>query len=221
MPTPPAAANAAPTISSIASQTIDEGGATDALAFTIGDAETPADALTVSVSSSNGSMVAADGFEMTGSAYLTDGFQVSLNGSLTDTHLKDDTPALSGGKAGDALPFTPEWSASLNANYEWSVGAQAMAYIGGSLRHLSDQTASYDLAYRTAHGKQRTVESYDVFDLQTGVDFGRWTLELYGKNLTDADGKTSTGGIGSVPLGALPTGVIRPRTYGLTVGFNF
>ena len=67
MQTPPAAQNVAPTISSIASQTIDEGGATDALAFTIGDAETPADALTVSVSSSNGSMVAADGFEMTGS----------------------------------------------------------------------------------------------------------------------------------------------------------
>ena len=169
----------------------------------------------------NGGKAASYGFEFTGSAYLTDGFNVSLNGALTDTHLKDDTPALSGGKAGDPLPFTPEWSASLNANYEWSVGAQAMAYIGGSLRHLSDQTASYDLAYRTAHGKQRTVESYDVFDLQTGVDFGRWTLELYGKNLTDADGKTSTGGIGSVPLGALPTGVIRPRTYGLTVGFNF
>lgn len=66
MPTPPAAVNAAPTISSIANQTIDEGGATDVLAFTIGDAETSADALTVSVSSSNGSMVQADGFEMTG-----------------------------------------------------------------------------------------------------------------------------------------------------------
>ena len=169
----------------------------------------------------NGGKAASYGFEFTGSAYLTDGFNVSLNGSLTDTHLKDDTPALSGGKAGDALPFTPEWSASLNATYEWSVGAQAMAYIGGSLRHLSDQTAGYDLAFRTAHGRQRTVESYDVFDLQTGVDFGRWTLELYGKNLTDEDGKTSTGAVGTVPGGALPTGVIRPRTYGLTVGFNF
>ena len=144
-----------------------------------------------------------------------------MNGALTDTHLKDDTPALSGGKAGDPLPFTPEWSASLNANYEWSVGAQAMAYIGASLRHLSDQTASYDLAFRTAHGRQRKIDAYDVVDLQTGVDFGRWTLELYGKNLTDEDGKTSTGAVGSIPQGALPTGVIRPRTYGLTIGFNF
>jgi outer membrane receptor protein involved in Fe transport len=169
----------------------------------------------------NGGKAASYGFEFTGSAYLADGFNVSLNGALTDTHLKDDTPALSGGKAGDPLPFTPEWSASLNANYEWSVGAEAMAYIGASLRHLSDQTASYDLAYRTAHGKQRTIDAYDVVDLQAGVDFGRFTIELYGKNLTDSDGKTSTGGIGSVPNGALPTGVIRPLTYGLTVGFNF
>ena len=57
MPTPPAAANSAPTISSIANQTIDEGDATSVLAFTVGDAETSADALTVSVSSSNGSML--------------------------------------------------------------------------------------------------------------------------------------------------------------------
>ena len=67
MQTPPAAVNSAPTVSSIASQTIDEGGATNALSFTIGDAETSADALTVSVSSSNSSMVPADGIEMTGS----------------------------------------------------------------------------------------------------------------------------------------------------------
>jgi hypothetical protein len=53
-PTVPMPVNAAPTISSIASQTIDEGGATNVLAFTI------------SVSSSNGSLVQADGLEMTG-----------------------------------------------------------------------------------------------------------------------------------------------------------
>lgn len=67
-PTPPTVpVNAAPTISVIANQTIDEGGATDVLAFTIGDAETSPDALTVSMSSSNSSIVPADGFELTGS----------------------------------------------------------------------------------------------------------------------------------------------------------
>ena len=57
--------------------------------------------------------------------------------------------AQSGGLKGDALPFTPEWSLGLNADYEWSVGAQSTAYVGGSLRYLSDQTGTYDLDYRT------------------------------------------------------------------------
>jgi hypothetical protein len=58
--------NAAPTISAIAAQAIDEGGATGELAFTIGDAETSPDALSVSVTSSNSGLVQADGIELTG-----------------------------------------------------------------------------------------------------------------------------------------------------------
>ena len=73
-----------------------------------------------------------------------------------------------------------------------------MAYVGGSIRYLSDQTAAYDVAFRAANGRQREIESYEVLDLQAGVDFGRYTIELYGKNLTDSDGKTSTGALGDV-----------------------
>jgi hypothetical protein len=63
---PPVPTNAAPTISAIGKQTIDEGGATDVLGFTIGDAETSADALSVAVTSSNGGIVQSDGIELTG-----------------------------------------------------------------------------------------------------------------------------------------------------------
>ena len=169
----------------------------------------------------NGGDARSDGVEFTATAALGDGFDVSLNGAITDAELEDDTPALSGGRKGDALPFTPEWSASLNANYEWSVGANATAYVGGSLRWLSDQTGSYDAAFRAANGRQREIEAYEVLDLQAGVDFGRYVIELYAKNLTDSDGKTSSGTVGAVPNGAIATGVIRPRTVGLTVGFSF
>jgi iron complex outermembrane recepter protein len=169
----------------------------------------------------NGGDARSDGFEMTATAFLAEGWNVSLNGAVTDAELEDDTPALSGGRKGDALPFTPEWAATLSTNYEWAVGSNAMAYVGGSVRYLSDQTASYDAAFRTANGRQREVDSYEVLDLQAGVDFGRYTLELYGKNVTDSEGKTSTGALGGTPLGSIGTGVIRPRTFGLTVGFSF
>jgi iron complex outermembrane recepter protein len=169
----------------------------------------------------NGGNARSDGFEFTATGYVTERFNVSLNAAITDAELEDDTPALSGGLAGDPLPFTPEWSATLSGNYEWSVGAQSTAYVGGSLRYLSDQTGSYDLAFRNANGRQREVPSYEVLDLQTGIDFGRYSVELYAKNVTDSEGKTSAGTVGAVPLGAISTGVIRPRTIGLTFGVGF
>jgi outer membrane receptor protein involved in Fe transport len=169
----------------------------------------------------NGGEATSDGFEFTALARLAEGFSVSLNGAYTDAKLEDDTPPESGGLKGDALPFTPEWSVGLNADYEWSVGAQSTAYVGGGLRWLSDQTGTYDIGYRLENGRQREVPSYEVLDLQAGIDFGRYTIELYGKNVTDSDGKTSVGTFGTVPNGAIATGVIRPRTVGLTFGVAF
>jgi iron complex outermembrane recepter protein len=169
----------------------------------------------------NGGDATSDGLEFTATAHLTDAFNVSLNGAYTDAQLEEDTPELSGGKKGDALPFTPEWSMGLNADYEWAVGAQSTAYVGASLRYLSDQTGTYDLGFRTENGKQREVPSYEVLDLQAGVDFGRYTIELYAKNVSDSDGKTSVGTLGASPNGAIATGVIRPRTIGLSLGVGF
>lgn len=59
--------NAAPTISAFADQTIDEGTATAPMSFTVGDAETASEALTVSVSTSNSSVVPDSAIELIGS----------------------------------------------------------------------------------------------------------------------------------------------------------
>jgi outer membrane receptor protein involved in Fe transport len=169
----------------------------------------------------NGGDATSDGLEFTATAVLGEGFSVSLNGAYTDAKLEDDTPPLSGGLKGDDLPFTPEISLGLNADYAWSVGGESTAYVGGSLRYLSDQTGTYDLDYRLENGRQRELPSYEVLDLQAGVDFGRYSLELYAKNVTDSDGQTSLGAVGTVPNGAIGTGVIRPFTVGLTLGLEF
>jgi hypothetical protein len=52
------------------------------------------------------------------------------------------------------------------------------------------------------------------------VLFGRYSIELYAKNVSDSDGRTSTGTLGNFPNGALGTGMIRPRTVGLSFGFG-
>lgn len=162
----------------------------------------------------------SNGIEATFNARPTDALSLSLNAAYTDTELDDDTGPLVGGAKGDALPYTPELSVGLNADYEWSVGGDATAFVGGSVRYLSDQNGAFDFEFRTANGRQREIPSYEVVDLRAGVNFGRYSIELYGKNVTDSDGRTSTGTLGIYPNGALGTGVIRPRTVGLAFGFS-
>ena len=168
----------------------------------------------------NGGGATSDGLEATVAARPIDALSLSLNAAYTDTELDDDTGPLVGGFEGDQLPFTPEFSISANVDYEWTVGAEATAYVGGSLRYLSDQTGSFDFEYRTENGRQREIASYEVLDLRTGVNFGRYSIELYARNVTDSDGRTSTGDLGGIPNGAMATGVIRPRTVGLAFGFG-
>ncbi len=169
----------------------------------------------------NGGKATSDGLEFTTVLRPTTGLSFSLNGAYTDAKLKDDTPPQVGGLSGDALPYTPKYSIGANADYEWELGGETKAYVGGSIRSLSKQPAAYDFAFRSANGRQRYLPSYQVVDLRAGVDFGQYSLELYAKNLTDAEGKTSLEAPGNVPLGAAGTAVIRPRTFGVTLTAGF
>ncbi|MGN6818469.1 MAG: TonB-dependent receptor, partial [Sphingomonas sp.] len=154
------------------------------------------------------------------------GFVTSINGAYTDAKLSGDAPALVGGLKGDRLPYTPKYSVSWNSDYSWRIGGDAKAFIGGSLRFLSKQNAGFDATFRAANGRQRQIPSYATLDLRAGLDFGRFSLEAYARNLTNSEGKTSTGsltanGLPVSPNGALTTGVIRPRVIGLSVSAGF
>lgn len=173
----------------------------------------------------NGAAAKSDGVEFNATARLAYGLTLSANGAYTDARLAGDTSALVGGVKGDQLPFTPKLSLGFNGDYGWSIGGKE-AYVGASLRVLGKQSGSFDNDYRTANGRQRKIASYEVVDLRAGIDFGKVELEAYVKNLTDSDGKISTSattanGLPIYPGGAIGTGVIRPRTIGvsLTAGF--
>lgn len=169
----------------------------------------------------NGGKAKSSGVEFTLTTRPLRGLNVSLNGAYTIAKLTDDTPAIVGGFDGDRLPFNPEASVGINADYEWTLAGETTAFLGASFRGVSKQNGDFDLAYRSANGRQRQVRAYDVVDLRAGVDLGAFSVEAFAKNVTDSHGRTSTGGIGGFPNGALPTGVIRPRSFGVTVGAGF
>ena len=127
----------------------------------------------------NGSSAKSDGVEFTATARPVPGLELSANGAYTNARLTRATPDVVGGRKGDQLPFTPKFSAALNADYGWNLGGDARAHVGASLRHLSGQTANYDLDFVTAFGRQRHVRPYNVIDLNAGVTFGRFDVEAY------------------------------------------
>ncbi|MBL8650853.1 MAG: TonB-dependent receptor [Sphingopyxis sp.] len=169
----------------------------------------------------NGGKAESNGLEFTTNLRPTPGLVFSLNGAYTDATLKDATPPQVGGLAGDRLPYTPKYSIAANADYEWELGGETKAYVGASVRSLSKQPAGFDFAFRSANGRQRYLPSYEVVDLRAGVEFGKYSLELYAKNLFDSEGKTSLEVPGNIPLGAAGTAVIRPRTIGATLTAGF
>ena len=174
----------------------------------------------------NGSSAKVDGVEFAIAARPVRGLDLSWNGAYTNARLTGPTPANVGGRNGDQLPFNPKFSTALNGDYHWQLGGTTTAHVGASLRHLSGQTANYDPVFVLVHGHQRHVDPYSVIDLNAGVDFGRWDVEGYVKNLGNSHGVTSTtgttvSGLPAFPDGAIGTGIIRPRTIGLTLGFDY
>jgi hypothetical protein len=167
----------------------------------------------------NGGTAASKGIELAASVFPTSGLSLSLNGAYTNAELTQDTDPVVGGKDGDRLPYVPEWSFGLNADYEWNVKGRARAYVGGSLGYTGERTVQFNV--RAANGDIRQADAYTTLNLRTGCYFGRWSVEVYGKNLTNEMGITSINAAGPLPNGALGLGLIRPRTIGVSVSTRF
>jgi iron complex outermembrane receptor protein len=167
----------------------------------------------------NGGTAVSKGLEFAATAKAGSGFSLTFAGAYTDAYLTEDTDPIVGGLDGDALPFVPEWSLTLGADYEWSVFGDSTAYVGGQVAYTGDRTA--DFGNRDADGDIREADSYTTVDLRTGLLKDRWSLELYGKNVTGEEGINDIIAPGSFPGGAVGIGVIRPRTIGLALGLRF
>ena len=168
----------------------------------------------------NGGTAQSDGAEFTLVARPTPGLVLSANGSIVNARLTADAPA-AGGVKGDQLPFTPEYSVSVNGDYRWTLSGTTDAFFGASLRFLSKQVGGFDTTYRTTYGRRASIPSYEVVDLRAGIDFGRATVEVYAKNISNARGITSLTGLNQYPAGAIGTGLISPRTFGIALTASY
>lgn len=167
----------------------------------------------------NGKGAESYGAEVTATLRPTRG--LSVVGSVAYNHAKltDDTG--NGGFKNDQLPYAPRWNANLSADYEWSIGAAAKAFVGADLRLVSDRPGDFDAGYQAAFGRRLILDGFDTVDVRAGVNFGKVDLTVFGRNLANARGLTTANTFGARPAGAIDLSPIRPRTIGATLGFRY
>jgi iron complex outermembrane recepter protein len=168
----------------------------------------------------NGGKARVNGLEFSGALRPVPGLTFAANGAYTDAKLKDDTPAVTGGHAGDPLPWVPKWSGALHADYEFPMSPSLGGFVGASLDYVGKRNAEFN--QRNPDGSLVRIPGYAQVDLRGGVKLNRFTLEAYVHNLFDKGGITDAFGFGpgNFPNDAAAASVIRPRTIGLTLTAN-
>jgi iron complex outermembrane receptor protein len=162
-------------------------------------------------------------YGLEGSAFFKPipGLNLTLNGAFNDSELTDDTPAVTGGLDGDELPFSPRWSGSATADYDWNLNASTKAFVGATLRYVGKQTAGFDGDYRAMFDSRLKLPAYEAVDLRAGINYRNFSIAAYAKNVFDSRGLINLAFFGSRPGTGLLASAIRPRSFGLTLGFEY
>lgn len=145
------------------------------------------------------------------------GLTLSAVGDYSDTRLTQDAPQL-GGLNGDYLPYVPDISASVTAEYRWHTFRDFNAYVSGTWSFTGMRYTDFATGGVTTSHTQ--LPSYSTGALRAGLENKRYSLEAFITNLSDERGLTFYSNNG----GAAETGqaaFIQPRTIGMTARVKF
>ena len=143
----------------------------------------------------------------------------------TGSSLKQDFIAA---PSGTRLPITPKFKATATARYSWPAWADVKAHVQGGVTYRGSAPSSLrteiELVGTGEHVDpndfQGRLHSATLVDLFAGLDWPRWSLELFGTNVFDKriDISRQTA-CGSCTRALVVPG--RPRTIGIRAGMKF
>jgi outer membrane receptor protein involved in Fe transport len=159
----------------------------------------------------------AEGLRLSaGATYLKS--KVTSNYSATPDGLAIYNAAgYTGNFKGSELPYTPKFSANVDAQYSFPVSDSWNAFVGGGLTYQSRQNTTFHNASLPAD--DFTIDGYALVDLRAGVssEDGRWRLTAYGRNITNKSYVTAV----STYLDTLIRYRGKPAVYGLSVAYRY
>lgn len=123
-----------------------------------------------------------------------DGLTFSANATYLNSKVTSDFSTANGAPVynsmgftgnfkGSKLPYTPEFSANADIQYEWEMGGNLRPFIGGTVVYQGKSSATYENDILRADIFK--IPSYTTVDLRAGIGSqdDRWKVMLYGRNV--------------------------------------
>jgi len=120
--------------------------------------------------------------------------------------------------AGTRLPVTPKFKASGTARYEFPIDTGAKAHVQSVLVYQSSSTADLRTGPAALLGR---LKSYTMADFAFGIDWARFTAELFAENAFDTRAQITRFDQCGQCFNRIYVVPYRPRTIGLRLGTKF
>jgi iron complex outermembrane recepter protein len=169
----------------------------------------------------NGGTARSKGLEWTLALTPVTGLTFTLTGAYIDASLTSPATDV-GGNTGDPLPYVPKFSTSLDGAYTWHAFGDYVAFTGATWSYIGSRFNDFSAVPGATFEPEPRPElpSYDAVDLRAGLENGRWTFELYGKNLGDNRAIVYYTNSGTPNYGGA-IDYLQPRTLGAAVTVRF
>ena len=156
------------------------------------------------------------GAEFSSTVRPVENLELSASAAYIEAQLRTGSPGV-GSEAGNDLPNTPKYSATVAVNYSYRIlGYQT--YSGIVERYIGKRQSSFE---DDKPAPDFRLPAYAVTDAQSGVDFRGAQVSLYMRNVFDRRGLLGAQ-TSFVPLGGtVQATVLQPRTVGLEANLSF
>jgi len=144
------------------------------------------------------------------------GLTLGVNLGGEHAYITSSTNSLTAAVGQDVL-YTPEYTASVIANYGWQVTSSVQGFVRTDYEYTGKSFGSYVISTASAPNPSYINPAYSVVNLSAGVNVGKFEIALFAKNLFDD--RT----ILQSPLidGEIQGYTLRPRTVGLSFQAKF
>ena len=150
------------------------------------------------------------------------GLTLAVWGAYIDSQLREafaENVAVYAAK-GDRLPFSSRYSGRASAGYETSLGGDFIGSIGTSVTYVGMRKGEFVITAAAAPLRQ-TYPSYVQVELNAGLKYQDWKLNMFVQNLTNSKGLIGGGYNNQYNFNPNWLNYVQPRTIGMSVERKF